>query len=260
MFHVDPMAVRAAFDDQMRRNVPASPGARVERDARITRQVADDGAWAAVVWSDLSPADADQVIAAELARAGGAWFEWKQYAHDRPADLADRLTAAGLEADPAETVLVAELATLHLPVEAPPGVRLAVVDDEAGLSAMLDVSLAVFGEVHPGTRDAVLRSLAHEPRPIEAVVAWAGEAPVSAGRVEFHEGTEFASLWGGGTLPDWRGRGVFTALVAWRAERARERGYRFLQVDAMPTSRPILERLGFVPLVETTPWMRPGQA
>ena len=41
-----PRAVRAAFDDQMRRNVPASPGARVERDDRITRQVADDDAGA----------------------------------------------------------------------------------------------------------------------------------------------------------------------------------------------------------------------
>ena len=98
-------------------------------------------------------------------------------------------------------------------------------------------------------------ALGMRPRPIEAVIAWAGDVAVSAGRVEFHEGTDFASLWGGGTLPEWRGRGVFRALVGHRAVLARDRGFRYLQVDALPTSRPILERMGFQPLAETTPWM-----
>ena len=72
--------------------------------------------------------------------------------------------------------------------------------------------------------------------------------------MEFHEGTDFASLWGGGTLPEWRGRGVFRTLVGHRAVLARDRGFRYLQVDALPTSRPILERMCFHPLPETTPW------
>ena len=53
---------------------------------------------------------------------------------------------------------------------------------------------------------------------------WPGETPISAGRVEFHHGTDFASLWGGGTLPAWRGRGVFRSLVAHRAALAAARG------------------------------------
>jgi GNAT superfamily N-acetyltransferase len=76
--------------------------------------------------------------------------------------------------------------------------------------------------------------------------------------VEFHHGTEFAGLWGGGTLPEWRGRGVFRALVAHRARLAADRGFRYLQVDATPDSRPILERLGFVVLATTTPFTHPG--
>jgi GNAT superfamily N-acetyltransferase len=82
---------------------------------------------------------------------------------------------------------------------------------------------------------------------------------VSAGRVEFNEGSEFASLWGGGTDPAWRGRGLYRATVAFRAGLARERGYRYVQVDALPTSRPILERLGFVELTRTTPYRPPTQ-
>jgi GNAT superfamily N-acetyltransferase len=137
-------------------------------------------------------------------------------------------------------------------------VRLAAVDDPSGVAAMLRVHDDVFGagSVYPSVVEAVRAALDIRPKPIEAVLAWAGDVAVSAGRVEFHEGTDFASLWGGGTLPEWRGRGVFRALVGHRARLARERGYRYLQVDALPTSRPILQRMGFCPLAETTPWVR----
>ena len=63
---------------------------------------------------------------------------------------------------------------------------------------------------------------------------------------------------GGGTLPGWRGRGVFGSLVAHRAALASSRGFRYLQVDATPESRPILQRLGFVELATTTPFTHPG--
>lgn len=73
--------------------------------------------------------------------------------------------------------------------------------------------------------------------------------------MEFSPGTQFASLWGGGTAPAWRGRGVYKALVAYRTRLAVERGYRYLQVDAMPDSQPILSRLGFVRLGTTIPYV-----
>ena len=90
------------------------------------------------------------------------------------------------------------------------------------------------------------------------MVAWAGQTPIAGGRVEFHHGSDFASLWGGGTLPGWRGRGVFRSLVAYRAALASARGFRYLQVDASPDSRAILQRLGFVELSTTTPFTHPG--
>ena len=81
---------------------------------------------------------------------------------------------------------------------------------------------------------------------------------VSGGRVDLPRGSDFAGLFGGITLPEHRGRGLYRATVARRAELARERGYRFLYVDALPTSRPILERLGFVALTTTTPFSVPA--
>ena len=253
---MDLAAVRAAFDEQMRRDPTPGPDARGERDDRVTRLLASDGSWAAVVWSSLDEADADAVIASEAAR-DVPYLEWKHYTGDLPSDLPARLAAAGLTPEGPETVLVADLAELPLADPAPDGIRVAPVDDDAGLDALVAVHQEVFGgDVHPGTRTAVRGSLGLDPQPVEAVVAYAGERPVAAGRTEFADGRDFAGLFGGGTAADWRGRGVFRALVAYRAARARERGVRYLYVDAVPMSRPIFERLGFVPLTETTPYVR----
>lgn len=66
-----------------------------------------------------------------------------------------------------------------------------------------------------------------------------------------------AVLWvppGDVELRDDRGRGLYRATVLKRAEIARERGYRWLFVDALPTSRPILDRIGFTQLTTTTPY------
>jgi len=78
--------------------------------------------------------------------------------------------------------------------------------------------------------------------------------------VRFVRGTEFATLWGGATLPAWRGRGIYRATVAYRASLAARRGFRYVQVDASDASRPILERLGFVAVTTTTPfvWSSPA--
>lgn len=130
--------------------------------------------------------------------------------------------------------------------------------DEHDADALVSVGDEVFGGDHAAISRHILAGVAQFPPTIEAVVAWAGSTPVSAARVGFNAGTDFAGLWGGGTLPSWRGRGVFRSLVAHRAALAAARGFRYLQVDASPDSRPILERLGFVQLATTTPFVHQG--
>jgi GNAT superfamily N-acetyltransferase len=137
-------------------------------------------------------------------------------------------------------------------------VDLLPVIDRHGADALVAVHNEVFGGDHSAMGRTLLARLARQPSATAAIVAVAGQTPIAAGRVEFHPGTEFASLWGGGTLPAWRGRGVFRSLVAGRAALASARGFRYLQVDASPDSRPILERLGFVQLATTTPFTHPG--
>jgi hypothetical protein len=173
--------------------------------------------------------------------------------------LPERLLAAGFTPEPAEALMVADIAELALDVSPPAGVELRPVTNAEGVDALVSVHNQVFGEDHSALGRTLLARRARRPPTVAAVVAMAGQTPISAGRVELHVGTEFASLWGGGTLAAWRGRGVFRALVAYRAALASARGFRYLQVDASPQSRPILERLGFVELATTTAFNQPGR-
>ncbi len=256
---MDREAALAAFDAQVRRSTMADgSGARVEQLGRVQRRVAaDDGGWSAVVWSDLDEASADAGIAEQVSYFArmGRTVEWKLYGYDRPADLPRRLRAAGFEPEAEETLMVAEIAGLRTDDELPAGVRLVEVSDAPGIDLLVRVHEKVFGVDHAWLGQALCAQMSDAPDTLAAVVALAGDEPVCAGRVEFHQGTDFASLWGGGTLPQWRGRGIFRALVAHRARLAAERSFRYLLVDASAQSRPILERLGFVPLTTTTPYV-----
>jgi GNAT superfamily N-acetyltransferase len=258
---VDRHAVLAAFDEQIRRRTePDLPNGRVERRGSVIRSTSDRDGWTGVTWSDLDRVSADTVIAAQISQfaALSRPWEWKYYSYDRPGDLPERLLAAGFTPQPAEALLVAEISDLTLDLPPPAGVHLRAVLDEHDVERLVSVHDEVFGGDHAGPGGQLLAGLSHQPRTAEAVLAFARQTPIAGGRAEFHLGTDFASLWGGGTVAAWRGQGVFRSLVAHRAAAAAARGFRYLQVDASSGSQPILRRLGFVELATTTPFTHPG--
>lgn len=256
--------VRAHYDRVLRREAaPDEPGATVERVGAVVRQVSGRGGWSGVLWSglDSGPA-ADAAIAEQLCYYGalGLSFEWKQHAHDRPADLGERLTAAGFLAGPPETVMVAEVAAVERTPAWPEGVTVRRVADPAGLAPVLDVHRRVFGGDQEPLRRRLAAQLTEAPERVRVLLVLAGELPVCAARLELTPDAGFGGLWGGGTLPEWRGRGIYRALVAHRAALAAEAGCRLLHVDASAESRPVLERLGFTPITVTTPYLSPAPA
>ena len=261
---MDSTAVRALFDQQIRQNArPDGPGTRIEHSGGVVRQVGPVNAWNGILWWDqaLAGAAADAAITAQAQHfaALGVDCEWKLYSHDQPADLPDRLLAAGFAAGDPETLMVAPVEGPAQAGDLPEGVTLRPVADAAdreGAELMAEVHWQAFGSHGARISERMLSQLAADPDSVVAVVAMAGDRPVSSARLEFVPGTDFAGLWGGGTVPEWRGRGIYRALIAHRARIAAARGYRYLQVDASDQSRPILQRLGFTALGTTTPYLR----
>ncbi len=186
-------------------------------------------------------------------------FEWKTRGHDWPPDLDQHLTAHGLEPDEVETVMVGEASSLAVDVDLPDGLSVRRVDDlpePERATVIREASTMqhdVFGAGPSG--DQVLDRL---ERMQGAETFWVAEADgrvVSAGRLNRVTGTEFAGLWGGATLPEWRGKGIYRALTAARARFALAEGVRFMHSDCSAMSRPILERSGLVAVTTTTPYV-----
>ncbi len=265
---MDRVAVLTAYNEQIRRaTVPDGTGAAFEQTDRLVRRLAQPGhEGSGITWTDLDSANVDEVIAEQIAffSSRSQSFEWKLFDYDQPADLPNRLLAAGLMAEEPESLVVAEVdATIDALASTrdPEGVRVERVTDPAGVGRMGSVQETVFGEDRSELTASILAQLSAAPELTGLFLAVAGDLPVSAARIELLPGTEFAGLWGGGTLSQWRGRGIYRSLVKVRAELAAERGYKYLMVDASDQSRPILERLGFTFLATTTPyiWTPPGQ-
>ena len=183
-------------------------------------------------------------------------FEWKLHGHDRPADLSERLIAHGFVPEDLETVVVAPVEDVTGELDPLEGVSLREVSERDDLDRIGAMEEAIWHDgqsdwlpEQPRERTGRRPTRDHDRR------RRVGDEVVCAGWVRFVAGTDFATFSGGGTLPDWRGRGIYRAIVTYRANLAAERGFRYLQVDASSESRPILERMGFIAVTTTTPFI-----
>jgi hypothetical protein len=258
---LDAAALLAAYDEQLRAYVPPalSEGEQLERDGPLLRFFGDAGqGW--VLYRDLGGLDGealDALIRRQVAffSARGQRFEWKYHAHDLPLELPDHLISAGLIAEEQETVLIGAIDRLVGTPALPEGVTLREVSARADIDRIAAMEGEVWSEDHAELAEFLQREVGADPDRIRIVVAEAEARVVCAAWVRFPVGTELATLWGGATLAAWRGRGIYRATVTYRANLAASRGYRFLEVDASDDSRPILERLGFIAVTTTTPYV-----
>lgn len=231
---------------------PPEAGLHYDIRAGIVR-VSDHATY--IIYSGLDPAHVEEAIATEVAyvTSRGRTVEWKVYGHDEPRDLSGRLAAHGFTPDEPETLMAADLLHPPPPAETETEIIIRRIGDEAGLHDLIAVQTAVFERDHAAIADE-FRSRLTDPA-LGLYVAYSGGVPVAAGRLSLPSGRSFAGLWGGGTLPAFRQRGIYRQLVATRANAARTLGYRHLIVEARESSRPILQRLGFVPLTSVVGWI-----
>jgi len=262
----DASELLAAYDAQLRDRVPdpLPSGATVERDGPLLRffGLFGPGNRGFISYRDLDgldDGDLNDLIARQVQvfSERGERFEWKLHGHDRPADLAQRLLAAGFVPEDEETVVIAQVDAIASRSLLPEGVSLREVTGRSDLDRIAEFERDAWedGDDHTWIAEMLDAERTADPEGIRIVVAEAGAAIVCAGWVRFQRGTDFATLWGGATLPEWRGLGIYRATVAHRSKLAAERGFRFLEVDASSDSRPILERLGFSAVTTTTPYV-----
>jgi hypothetical protein len=257
----DAAALLASYDNQLRDRVPdpLPKGVRVERDGPLRRFIGmTPGGF--VGYRDLAGlegADVDELIARQVRvfAERGERFEWKFHGHDRPDDLPQRLRSAGFVPEEVETVVIAPVEEIASEPLLPEGVSLREVTDRADFDRIAAMEQKIWQEDHGWLADMLEAERAVDPEALIVIVAEAGDSVVCAAWLRLERGTDFATLWGGATLSGWRRRGIYRATVAYRARLAAEHGFRFLEVDASADSRPILERLGFVAVTTTTPFV-----
>ena len=237
--------ILALFDRQQRIEIEY-PDMRKEVLPHVTRFVRPAPGMSFILHSRLNETNADAAIQEQIAYFTqlDQPFEWKVYDYDTPPDLRDRLVAHGFEPDDPDAVMVLDMqaapSTLLAPVEA--DVRRII--ERGQLEDVIRVEEQVWGR----NFDWITTRLGNHleiPGYLSVYVAYVDGHPACAGWVYYHRNSQFASLWGGSTVPAYRQRGLYTAVLARRVQEAVERGYRFLTIDASPMSLPIVANHGF---------------
>ncbi len=236
----------ALFDRYQRREV-AYPTMRREVADGVARQINTAGGTSTIIFSDLSPTDLDDAIEAEIAYFSrlGHELEWKAYTHDRPADLRERLAAHGFAIADPEALMALDLEALPDKLRRPPRHTIRKINKPDQLIDVLAIQNAVGEDDYSWLIDELAAELRAAPESLSIYVADVDGVAASVGWIRFDGQDMFASLWGGSTLHEQRGQGLYTDLLAVRAQEAIQRGIRFLTIDAGPMSQPIVERLGF---------------
>jgi GNAT superfamily N-acetyltransferase len=256
----DATALLAAYDEQLRGAAEVAGSLSADRSGPLWRGVFARGGF--VSYESLEGVDdVDALIADTVAYFSAIpdveEFEWKTRGHDWPPDLGERLERHGLEPEEIETVMVGEARLLAVDVELPEGVTVRRIDQlperDALVTEASEVAARIFGG---GPSGAEMLDRLDRMRGLEQFwVAEADGSVVCSGRLALVEGTDFAGVWGGSTLPEWRGKGIYRALTAARARAALDEGVRYLHSDCSAMSRPILERSGLVAVTTTTPYV-----
>jgi predicted GNAT family acetyltransferase len=223
----------------------------------VVRSVIPEEKAGFILYSKLTETDADTTIQQQLSyfREQGYVGEWKYYDYDTPADLPQRLEAQGLQRDAAEAIMVLSIEAAPQKLLQPVTHDIRRVTDAAQFQDADTVHEVIWGSKN-GVTNRVFSTWEQAPDTITLYIAYIDDKPVSYGRVEFPRGANpFASIWGGSTLPEYRNRGIYSALVATRLQEAISRERKYLTVDANPeTSMPILQKLGFVTIAYSTPF------
>ncbi len=258
---MDATALLSAYDEQLRTDAE-TPSAIAVTSLGVLRLVEFAGGRGFVTYRDLGGSDAERIW--QLVDVVRAFFEanpaitsveWKTRGHDHAPGLHDALVAHGFVPEESESIMLGEVTSLVADVPLPDGVTLRKIRDEPEVRSMCAMQDSVFGL---DTLEAQTDEIMSRLRRNDGMELWIAEASgeiVSTGRLEPVVGTDFAGIWGGATVKEWRGKGIYRALTSARARSALALGKTLIHSDSTEFSRPILERSGLIKVSTTTPYI-----
>jgi hypothetical protein len=242
---MDTADILALYDQTQRRDIEF-PDMRKEVTPHVTRFVRPAPGMSFILHSRVDATTVEAAIQEQIDyfTPRKQRFEWKVHDYDSPPDLKERLIAHGFKADEPDAIMALDL------TEAPPALLAPVTADvrpitrREQLGDVMTVEAQVWGSPFDWIEDRLGDNLAI-PGYLSVYVAYVDNQPACAGWTYFDTRSEFASLWGGSTVAQYRERGLYTAVLAVRVQEAWQRGYRFLTIDAGEMSQPIVARQGF---------------
>lgn len=171
-------------------------------------------------------------------------FSWKVYDHDLLPNLKDELASHGFvrDGDPAD-VMVLDVMKASSELLQPIHADIRRVTDLNGLKDVIYVLDQVWGGHNTWVNQRLGLHL-QVPGYLSVYVAYVGNQPASVAWTYFPRG-QFATLFAGSTIANYRKQGLYTSLLATRIREIRQRGYHFAVVETGDMSRPIVAKHGF---------------
>ena len=223
------------------------PGFIREETEHVVRHISKYGEKGFIIASNVNEDNAKETIQNEINyfSNGNQEFEWKVYSYDKPENLKDLLAQEGFEIGDPEALMVMKLEGQHPLLNTSQLHDVKEITDEQGIQDIVALEDTIWNESHAELGERLWRDKQNHPDALFLYGIYKDGQLVSAAWMYLEKDSAFASLWGGSTLPLFRGKGYYTKLLAVRAQKAYEKGHPFLMVDASPMSRPILEKYGF---------------
>ena len=245
------LKVLALFDKENRIDIEYP---RMDKQVlpHVIRFVGDEPGMNYILYSSLKGANLTEVIKEQTDYFNKLKqpFEWKVYGHDYPPDLLDRLVATGFVLDEREAVMILDLEDVPSSLLSPVDKDIRPIVNIEQLEDVVEVERQVWGDEF-GWIIPELGADIQIPGYLRVYVAYINDNPACTGWIYFHPNSQFASLWGGATVKEYRRSGLFTAILATRVQEAIQRGYKYVVIDAGPMSQPIVSKHGFQLLTYT---------